>query len=70
LATLEVRFVVQLVRNEGAKAEGPHYEALSANAADIGAAWDRKTQKGGEPYLRVNLDDPSLSRRRRRDDAG
>jgi len=61
--TMEMRFDVQLVRIEGAKEEGPHYQAVSANGADIGAAWDRKTQKGGEPYLRVNLDDPSMPRK-------
>ncbi|MBK8174856.1 MAG: DUF736 domain-containing protein [Rhodospirillales bacterium] len=61
--TMEMRFDVQLVRIADAKAEGPHYQAVSANGADIGAAWDRKSQSGGEPYLRVNLDDPSMPRK-------
>lgn len=61
--TMEMRFDVQLVRIEDAKAEGPHYQAVAANGADIGAAWDRKSQSGGEPYVRVNLDDPSMPRK-------
>ena len=61
--TMEMRFDVQLVRIPDAKADGPHYQALSSNGADIGAAWDRKSQSGGEPYLRVNLDDPSMPRK-------
>lgn len=61
--TMEMRLDVQLLRIEGADADGPHYQAVAANGADIGAAWDRKTQKGGEPYLRVNLDDPSMPRK-------
>ena len=61
--TMEMRFDVQLVRIEDAKAEGPHYQAVAANGADIGAAWDRKSRSGGEPYVRVNLDDPSMPRK-------
>ncbi len=41
--TMEMRFDVQLVRIEGADAEGPHYQAVATNGADIGAAWDRQS---------------------------
>lgn len=61
--TMEMRFDVQFVRIKGAKEEGPHYKAVSAGGAEIGAAWERKSQSGGEPYLRVNLDDPSMPRK-------
>lgn len=63
LLTREGRFSVELHRTEGDDQDRPHYEAKAPNGADIGAAWDRIGEQSKEPYVRVSIDDMSMSQR-------
>jgi uncharacterized protein (DUF736 family) len=55
---------IQIVRIEKPTENGPEYRLVCDTAlstVEFGAAWKRKS-KGGEEYLSVSIDDPSLSR--------
>ncbi len=55
---------MQLVPVEKPSENGPEYRLVgrtSLGTVEFGAAWRRKS-KGGEAYLSVAIDDPSLSR--------
>lgn len=58
--TRDGRATVELRRIEGAQEDGPHYQAMAPNGADIGAGWDRIAEKSKERYVRVNIDDMTL----------
>jgi uncharacterized protein (DUF736 family) len=55
---------MQIVPVEKPTKDGPRYRLVAATAlgtVEFGAAWKRKS-KGGDEYLSVSIDDPSLSR--------
>lgn len=55
---------MQLVPVEKPSENGPEYRLVgrtSLGTVEFGAAWKRRS-KGGEDYLSVSIDDPSLSR--------
>lgn len=58
--TRDGRPPVELRRIEGADKDGPHYQAMAPNGAEIGAAWDRVGEKSKEAYVRVSIDDMAL----------
>lgn len=58
--TRDGRHPVELHSIEGAEKDGPHYQAMAPNGAEIGAAWDRIGEKSKEPYIRVSIDDMAL----------
>ncbi len=47
---------------EKPKDRSPDFRIISANTeAEVGAAWHEKSQRTGQPYLSVKIDDPAFA---------
>lgn len=57
--TLTVKMKVRLVSIERSSKDAPDYRILSGRA-EVGSAWS-KVSNDGEPYISVELDDPSFA---------
>lgn len=58
--TRDGRVPVELRHIEGAEKDGPHFQVMAPNGAEIGAAWDRVGEKSKERYVRASIDDMTL----------
>lgn len=62
VSTLAINASIALVPAPPSHAEdAPQFRAY-AGKAEVGAAWNRTSERSGKPYLAVRLDDPSFAR--------
>ena len=62
IETLIFTAALKIVPVESTADRAPTYRVYAAhNEAEVGAGWNEKSKRTGEPYISVKIDDPSFA---------